>query len=145
MTNVNLTGEDYRRVENAYAEVVMDKKDFCRLWLEHRGNQLVEELIDAVNHLCKRAAELKSELDAAKEETEKVRSQADANYRIQSLNAQSHLNDLGRKILCNLGEDDFRIYDILEEEFTLDFIIRVKLEEDFELSEDERKYLISKI
>ena len=134
LTGVTLTGEEYARVENAYVEMQMDKKDFCRMWLELRGNQFVEELIDAVNGLIKKRDVLESE-----------RNRADTMYRVAKVNAQDHLNDFGRKILCNLCSAKPDIYDILEEEFTLDFIVRVKLEEDFELLEHERNHLLSKI
>ena len=134
LTGVTLTGEEYARVENAYTEMQMDKKDFCRMWLELRGNQFVEELIDAVNGLVKKRDVLESE-----------RQRSDAMYRVAKQNAQSHLNDFGRKILCNLYSAKPDIYDILEEEFTIDFIIKVKLYNDMELERSERDYLIGKL
>lgn len=134
LTGVTLTGEEYARVENAYTEMQMDKKDFCRMWLELRGNQFVEELIDAVNGLVKKRDVLESE-----------RQRSDAMYRVAKLNAQSHLNDFGRKILCNLYSAKPDIYDILEEEFTLEFITKVKLQENIELDQHERDFLVTKL
>lgn len=132
-THVTLSAEQYGEVENIYNRLQMDKDEFCQLWLKNRDNKIIKELMD---HIM--ATEKK--LYAAEEQISKHNEILENERR----NFQERIESLGRKIVANI-DDDTRIYDALEEEFTLDFIIKVKLQENVDLYEHERKHLIQKL
>ncbi len=132
-TNVTLTGEQYGEVENIYNRLQMNKDEFCKLWLENRDNKIIKELMDYILGIEKKLAV--AEQNAAK---------CDKIIKSEREKCQERMDSLGRKIISNLY-DDSRIYDALEEEFTLDFIIKVKLENNMDLEEHERKHLIEKL
>lgn len=132
-TGVTLTAEEYGDVENIYNRVQMDKDEFCKLWLKNRDNQIIKELVQTCMTLERKNAALE---DANKKHESTMAKEREKN--------DERMNNLARRILMNMG-DDSRIYDAIEEEFTLDFIVRVKLENDMELEEHERKHLLSKL
>lgn len=132
-TKVTLTGEQYGKVENIYNRVQMDKDEFCQLWLNNRDNKIINELVQTCMGLEKKCAAL----ERANESCESIIAKE------REKNGEK-MKNFARKILVNLG-DDSRLYDAIEEEFTLDFIVRVKLENDLELEEHERKHLLAKL
>ena len=132
-TKVTLTAEQYGEVENIYNRLKMDKDEFCQLWLKNRDNKIIAELMDHVL-----ATEKK--LYAAEE----VVAKTDRIIAKEHEKMQERLDNLGRRIVANFY-DDAKIYDAIEEEFTLDFIIKVKLENNMDLEEHERKHLIQKL
>lgn len=132
-TKVTLTAEQYGEVENIYNRLKMDKDEFCQLWLKNRDNKIIAELMD---HIL--ATEKK--LYAAEE----VVAKTDRIIAKEHEKMQERLDNLGRRIVANFY-DDTKIYDAIEEEFTLDFIIKVKLENNMDLEEHERKHLIQKL
>lgn len=132
-TKVTLTAEQYGEVENIYNRLKMDKDEFCQLWLKNRDNKIIAELMD---HIL--ATEKK--LYAAEE----VVAKTDRIIAKEHEKMQERLDNLGRRIVANFY-DDAKIYDAIEEEFTLDFIIKVKLENNMDLEEHERKHLIQKL
>ena len=44
LTGVNLTGEEYKKVENIYTACRMEKDVFCKVWMEIKDNELVYQL-----------------------------------------------------------------------------------------------------
>lgn len=143
-THIKLSGDEYADVENIYNNVKMQKDAFCQHWVEEKENPLFKELAEA---FCKQTKELlqaqsdlgtienkyKSEIEAIKKENERILSDKEETHK-----------SLGRKIIENI-DDEVKLHDILEEEFTLDFIIKVKLYNDMELERSERDYLIGKL
>lgn len=132
-THVTLSAEQYGEVENIYNRCKMDKDEFCKLWLENRDNKIIKELMDHIMNTEKKlyfAEEKVAKCDKAiNDEREKCKE------RIESL---------GRKVVANI-DDETRLYDAIEEEFTLDFIIKVKLQENMDLDLHERQHLIEKL
>ena len=143
-THIKLSGDEYADVENIYNNVKMQKDAFCQHWVEEKENPLFKELAEA---FCKQTKELlqaqsdlgtiehkyKSEIEAIKKENERIIADKEETHK-----------SLGRKIIENI-DDEVRLHDILEEEFTIDFIIKVKLYNDMELERSERDYLIGKL
>lgn len=132
-THVTLSAEEYGKVENIYDRVQMNKDEFCKLWLENRDNKIIKELMDHI-------METEMRLDAAQDEIHKCSKLIEK----ERNECKDRIESLGRKIVANIY-DDTKIYDALEEEFTLDFIIKVKLENNMDLEEHERKHLIEKL
>ena len=121
-TNVHLTDEEYARVEHIYNSVQMNKDEFCKLWLKNRDNQIISELMVTINKLESEVRVMKKEQKTARE----------------------HLETLGHDFIVDLHRPDL-LYDILEEEFTLEFITKVKLQENIELDQHERDFLVTKL
>lgn len=147
-TKVHLSPEQYAEVEKIYDACEMDKDLFCRAWLQIRDNELVyqlcTEMSKRVDKLEYENADFKRDYEHLVNEVEKIRKQNEIENLEQSEVFDAHLKGFGEKIVLNLG-DDSRLYDAVEEEFGLGFIIKVKLENDMDLEEHERKYLIQKL
>lgn len=132
-THVTLTAEQYGEVENIYNRVQMDKDEFCQLWLKNRDNKIIAELMTYIMGNEKKLYDLEKRSEGFDKLLQKVEEEH-----------EERMQSFGRKILANL-DDESRIYDACEEEFTLDFICKVKLEEDIELEENERQHLLMKL
>lgn len=143
-THIKLSGDEYADVENIYNNVEMNKDDFCQHWVEEKKNPLFKELAEAF--LKQNKELLKAQIDLGTiehkymSEIESIRKDYE---RILADKEEAH-KSLGRKIIENI-DDEVKLHDILEEEFTIDFIIKVKLCNDMELERSERDYLIGKL
>ena len=132
-THVTLSAEEYGEVENIYNRLQMDKDEFCQLWLKNRDNKIIAELMTYIMGNEKKLYDLEKRSEGFDKLLQKV--QKENEERIQ---------EFGRKIISNF-EDDTRIYDACEEEFGLDFICKVKLENNMDLEEHEREHLVKKL
>lgn len=143
-THIKLSGDEYADVENIYDNVKMQKDDFCKHWVEEKENPLFKELAEAFCKQTKKLLQALSDLGTTehkyKSEIESIKNEHES---ILAAKKEEH-KSFGRKIISNF-EDDTRIYDVCEEEFGLDFIIKVKLQEYMDLEEHERKHLIGKL
>lgn len=129
-THVSLSAEEYGEVENIYNRLQMDKDEFCQLWLKNRDNKIIAELMTYIMGNEKKLYDLEKRSEGFDKLLKKV--QEENEERIQ---------EFGRKIISNF-EDDTRIYDACEEEFGLDFICKVKLENNHDLEQHEREHLL---
>lgn len=132
-THVTLSAEEYGKVENIYNRLQMDKDEFCQLWLKNRDNKIIAELMTYIMGNEKKLYDLEKRSEGFDKLLQKV--QKENEERIQ---------EFGRKIISNF-EDDTRIYDACEEEFGLDFICKVKLENNMDLESHEREHLVKKL
>jgi hypothetical protein len=132
-THVILSAEEYGEVENIYNRLQMDKDEFCQLWLKNRDNKIIAELMTYIMGKEKTLYDLEKRSEGFDKLLQKV--QEENEERIQ---------EFGRKIISNF-EDDTRIYDACEEEFGLDFICKVKLENNIDLESHEREHLVKKL
>ncbi|MBQ9655945.1 MAG: hypothetical protein IJV38_07980 [Prevotella sp.] len=132
-THVSLSAEEYGKVENIYNRLQMDKDEFCQLWLKNRDNKIIAELMTYIMGNEKKLYDLEKRSEGFDKLLQKV--QKENEERIQ---------EFGRKIISNF-EDDTRIYDVCEEEFGLDFICKVKLENNMDLDSHEREHLVKKL
>lgn len=132
-THVSLSAEEYGEVENIYDRVQMNKDEFCQLWLKNRDNKIIAELMQHIMATEKKLYDL----EKRSEDFDKLLQKVEEEH-------EERMQDFGHRIVANL-DDESRIYDICEEEFTLDFICKVKLEENIELEEHERKHLLKKL
>lgn len=136
-TGVTLSGEEYAKLERIYDNVKMDKDRFCEEWLKIRSNPLFIETMDAFEVLDKKSFYLENENNS-------IKSRHESEIETVRKEAQDKLESLAIRLIPNL-DDETRAYDILEEEFTLDFIIKVKLQENMDLELHERNHLIGKL
>ena len=142
-TKVSLTGDEYAKVEAIYNSVQMDKDEFCQLWLKNRDNKIVAELMDTIKKLEDDCAALKGTNESLGEEVEGLKAQNEAERDNDALVHRQQMEGLAKKIV-KAGEYDLpsEIYDVLEEEFGIQFIIKSKWEQGIELTEDEIGYMV---
>jgi len=136
-TGVTLSAEEYAKVERIYDNVKMDKDHFCEEWKKIRTNMLFNEILDAFETLEKENFSLKDRLSS-------LESRYESDIENERKFSHDKLESLAIRLIQNI-DDVSRIYDILEEEFTLDFIIKVKLKENMDLEPHERDHLIKKL
>ena len=132
-THVSLSAEEYGEVENIYNRLQMDKDEFCQLWLKNRDNKIIAELMTYIMGKEKTLYDLEKRSEGFDKLLQKVQEEN-----------EERIREFGRKIISNF-EDDTRIYDACEEEFGLDFIIKVKLQENMDLESHEREHLVKKL
>lgn len=132
-THVSLSAEEYGEVENIYNRVQMDKDEFCQLWLKNRDNKIIAELMQHIMATEKKLYDLEKRSEGFDKLLQKVEEEH-----------EERMQNFGHRIVANL-DDESRIYDICEEEFTLDFICKVKLEENIDLEQHEREHLLKKL
>ena len=133
-TGVTLSAEEYAKVERIYDNVKMDKDHFCEEWKKIRTNTLFNEMMDAFEAMEKENFSLNDKVSS-------LESRYESDIEKERKQAHDKLESLAMRLIPSI-DDDTRIYDILEEEFTLDFIIKVKLQENMDLELHERQHLI---
>jgi len=145
-TQVNLTGEEYAEVERMYNAVTMDKDTFCKMWLEFKDNQLVKELMAKVEQEEEERKNVESSFKSLVSDMNVLRSENDRQLQEMSDMHKSEMEEFGKKLI-KAGEYDFPsdIYDAIEEEFGIGFIIKTKWEQSIELSDEEIQYMVNKL
>jgi len=148
-TKVNLTGEEYADVEFLYMNIEMNKDEFCKQWLKNRSNKLFQQVSSAyvkdmkrknddVNRLYEENKLLKAQL----EEKDRVR---DEMLTEQSKKHGLALTDFTKRVVLANEESKEKVYDTVEEECGIAFIIRTKHEAGITLTEEEIKYMGGKL
>ena len=144
-TGVNLTGEEYAKVEAIYNILPnMDKDEFCKEWKKLKDNPLMKEIAEAARKLETEKMEADQSIREGKA---KIAAMTEAHQKeIEKIDEQhkAHMEAFGRKMVVHMDDDTYR-YDDVCEEFGLDFICRVKLEEIIDLEKEEREHLIKKL
>ena len=145
-TKVSLTGEQYKEVEHIYNSVEMDKDEFCTLWLKNRDNKIIVELMNTVKKLEDDCRQMRNECESLTEEMESLKAMHSAEMDNEQLMHRNHMEDFAKKLI-KAGEYDFPtdIYDVVEEEFGLPFIIHSKWEQSIDLTEEEIEYMVKKL
>lgn len=146
-TKVQLTGEEYKEVEAIYNSVQMDKDEFCKLWLENRDNKIIAELMCTIKKLEDDCQKLRSDSKTLTEEMEQLKASHKAEVEQDALQHRNEMDDLGRRIIraSEYSCLDSAIYDVLEEEFGIGFIIKTKHDANMELEDKEIDYMVSKL
>lgn len=145
-TGVNLTGEEYAKVEHIYNSVMMNKDEFCKLWMENRDNKIIAELMDTIYKFEDDINNLKADNDSLSEEVEGLKAQHYAEMDNEQLMHRNQMEAFAKKLI-KAGEYDMPkdIYDAIEEDFGIEFIIRSKWEQNIELQEEEIDYMVKKL
>lgn len=140
-TKVNLSGEEYIKVETLYDEVQMDKDEFCKEWLKLRNNPLMKETIEAFyksQHMVIEIELLKKKIDEQKKFYEGTIERGSEKW-------ADTMMEFAKKIIRANEEGDLRVYDVVEEEYGIGFIIKTKREAGIPLSESEIDYMVGKL
>lgn len=132
-THVSLSAEEYGEVENIYNRLQMDKDEFCQLWLKNRDNKIIAELMTYIMGNEKKLYDLEKRSEGFDKLLQKVQEEN-----------EERIREFGRKIISSLDYEE-SIYEACEEEFGLDFICKVKLENDINLETHEREHLAKKL
>lgn len=146
MTKVNLTPEEYKKIEEVYDSCQMDKNSFCKVWKENRDNegvcQLISELMDTIRKLEDDVRKQRDDCEAITSEMEDMKSLHKAELENENLVSRDKIKNFARKMVVYM-DDETNLYEAIENEFGQDYIIQVKLEEDMDLNKEERDYLIN--
>ena len=147
LTGVNLTGEDYKKVENIYTSCKMEKDVFANVWMEIKDNEIVYQLVNELTENCLKLEDdcraLKGTNESLFQELEGLKAQHAAEMDNERLMHRNHMEDFAKRLI-KAGEYDFPkdIYDAVEEEFGIQFIIRSKWEQSIDLTEEEIDYMV---
>lgn len=143
-TKITISGDKYEEVQAIYANVKMDKDDFCAEWKKLRNNPLLDETGEAMLRISRENAEKDSEIRQLKALLEQQKQQNKMNIEALGKQAAEIMEEFAKKmILCQYNADEVR--NIIEEEFGLPFIIKEKRAAHIALNEDEIDYLVSKL
>ena len=145
-TGVNLTGEEYAEVEHIYESVQMNKDEFCKLWLKNRDNKIIAELMDTIKKLEDDCNALKATDESLGQEVDGLKAQQEGELKHMSDTHKAHMEDFAKRLL-KAGEYDLskEIYDEIEQEFGIAFIIHSKWEQSIELTENEIDYMVKNL
>ncbi len=144
-TKISITGAEFAEIEKLYLAVKMDKDVFCKQWLKLRNNPLFNELAAAFREADTQGARLNSELIQAKEALQGkealYKKQIVEQHKVDS----AHMEEFAKRVIIANDEDDSKVYDVVEEELGIDFIIKTKYEGGIPLLDEEIKYLVGKL
>lgn len=144
-TKLSLTVEEYKRVEAIYVNVKMDKDEFCKQWMKLKANPLISEIAEAMienDEILRESMAKRQQLEAELEEQKKHGEESIGNLR-QSMVVEKL--EFAKRIVRANEEGDLRVYDVIEEEYGIVFIIKTKHEAGIPLSEDEINYMVGKL
>jgi len=140
-TGVQLEPEEYQNVETMYNEVKMNKDDFCKEWKKLYKNPLMKEIVESFAKFRAKEREI-SDVKAQLAEEKRVR--LEMLTELAKRNNERFVDFAKRIILAN-EEDDLHVYDTIEEECGIAFIIQTKHDADIPLSDKEISYMVSKL
>lgn len=144
-TKLSLTVEEYKRVEAIYVNVKMDKDEFCKQWMKLKANPLISEIAEAMienDEILRESMAKRQQLEAELEEQKKYGEESIGNLR-QSMAVEKM--EFAKRIVRANEEGELRVYDVIEEEYGIGFIIKTKHEAGIPLSEDEINYMVGKL
>lgn len=125
LTGKKVTAEEYAEIEKVYmAASGMDKQEFCAAWNEQKFGYIVGELVKSVQELTKWRDHWKKQMDEAEEKAEDAA--------IALLYGANKHNDEGMK------EAAFNLVG-------LDAVVRLDVENGFELNQRERDYILENL
>ena len=144
-TKVNLTGEEYSDVEKLYEGVQMDKDQFCKHWLKLRNNPLFIELAEAYRKSDTYGSLQNSELIRTRKEMAEKEALHEQRLEKQHKADLANMEEFVKRVIRANEEGDLRVYDTIEEEYGIGFIIKTKYDAGIPLSEEEIKYMVGKL
>ena len=158
-THITLTAEEYADVECLYNAVKMDKDKFCKCWVSEKKNSLFKELAEAfcheyrmhivdINQLQANGKSYNEEINHLKAQVKEleatIQQEQERAYENFHNGLYEALNDLAGKIVRTSFVEK-SVYDVIEEEFGLGFIIKTKHEAGIPLSNAEIDYMVGKL
>lgn len=125
LTGKKVTAEEYAEIEKVYMAIDnMDKEEFCAAWNEQKFGYIVGELVKSVQGLTKWRDHWKKQMDEAEEKAE------DAAIALL-YGANKHNDESIKEAAINL--------------VGLDAVVRLDIENGFELNQRERDYILEKL
>ena len=125
LTGKKVTAAEYAEIEKVYMAIDnMDKEEFCAAWNEQKFGYIVGELVKSVQGLTKWRDHWKKQMDEAEEKAE------DAAIALL-YGANQHNDESMKEAAINL--------------VGLDAVVRLDIENGFELNQRERDYILEKL
>lgn len=139
--------ETYAEIESVYNEMTINKDVFCAGFKNLENDDFSSDLWGTVQKLIKERDDLAKENKAlrAEKEAEKIRHNAELKDCAKLWDKSN--KEFAKNILLALGAERqaAKIYDVIEQEMGIGFIIKTKRENGVPLNEDEIDYLILKL
>lgn len=125
LTGKKVTAAEYAEIEKVYMAIDnMDKEEFCVAWNEQKFGYIVDELVKQVQELTKWRDHWKKQMDEAEEKAE------DAAIALL-YGANKHNDEDMKEAAINL--------------VGLDAVVRLDIENGFELNQRERDYILENL
>lgn len=144
-TKVQLDSEQYAKVEAIYNEVMMEKDEFCKEWAKLRNNKLMGEIEDAIYKMASEVHAKEQEIRALKEKLEEQKKHYEGAIEKGGQKWADTMAEFAKRIIRANEDGDLRVYDVVEEEYGIGFIIKTKHEAGLPLSEAEIEYMVGKL
>lgn len=144
-TKVTLTGEQYAKVEAVYDNVEMDKDEFCKEWLKLRNNKLMKEVQDAMYKMASQIYAKEQEVRNLKNQLEEQKKFYEGSIEKGGQKWADTMAEFAKRIIRANEDGELRVYDVVEEEYGIGFIIKAKHEAGITLTEEEIKYMVGKL
>lgn len=148
-THITLTAEEYADVECLYNAVKMDKDKFCKHWVSERKNPLFKELAEAYCHEYRMhvadTSQMHATCESLRKESDEYRASMEKVLENTAKKCAEDMESFAQQIVLANEEGDLRVYDVVEEEYGIGFIIKTKHEAGIPLSEEEIRYMVGKL
>ena len=147
-TKVNLTGEEYAKVEAIYNILPnMDKDEFCKEWLKLKDNPLIKEIAEGAVRVEREKLEAEQTSRECKQRLTNMEEAHEKEILKMGELHKQHMEDFAGKLIkaCEYEDMPTAMYQEIEEEFGLPFIIRNKWKNSIELQDTEIQYMVDKL
>lgn len=144
-TKVVVDGEEYAKIEAVYNEVQMDKDDFCTEWKKIRNSKLLGEIEDAIARLTAHLVDKDITIQELQKQLRDQKSHYEEKIQKKSELWAGSMAEFAKKIIRANEDGDLRVYDVIEEEYSIGFIIKAKHEAGIPLTEQEISYMVSNL
>lgn len=144
-TKVVVDGEEYAKIEAVYNEVQMDKDDFCAEWKKIRNSKLLGEIEDAIVRLTAHLVDKDITIQELQKQLQDQKEHYESAIQKRSDLLTNSMAEFAKKIIRANEDGDLRVYDVVEEEYSIGFIIKTKHEAGVPLTEQEISYMVGKL
>ncbi len=144
-TKVQLDSEQYAKVEAVYNAVKMDKDEFCAEWKKLSKSKLMGEIEDSMRAREQEYGEKLNEIRELKKQLDEQRRYYEGVVLKGGQKWAETMMEFAQRIVRANEDGDLRVYDVVEEQYGIGFIIKTKHEAGIPLSEAEINYMVGKL
>ena len=144
-TKVQLDSEQYAKVEAVYNAVKMDKDEFCAEWKKLSKSKLMGEIEDSMRAREQEYGEKLNEIRELKKQLDEQRRYYEGVVLKGGQKWAETMMEFAQRIVRANEDGDLRVYDVVEEQYGIGFIIKTKHEAGIPISEAEINYMVGKL
>lgn len=145
-TGYNCQPDVYAEIESVYNEMTIDKDCFCAGFKKIDKSEFTKDLFKTAAKLAKKVTDLENKLQTEKAAFEIAKKHHEEELKDCAKIWDKANKDLAKKIVRQADNESINnIYNVIEEEFGYDFIIKAKHEMGLKLTDAEINYLVGKL